>query len=138
MIEEKDIVVREFKGADAPVMLNIVSDLIFALWINPASNIKPMIEDPKEFFAKKLEGDIETLVEDMLLFTRLSPEYVKVIGSFALNEKTNTEYAYIINSVSIDEFFIVAKKVLSTFINKFNSTVFFSSLKNRLIYTKNT
>ena len=53
MIEEKDIVVREFKGADAPLMLNIVSDLIFALWINPASNIKPMIEDPKEFFAKK-------------------------------------------------------------------------------------
>ncbi len=138
MIEEKDIVVREFKGADAPLMLNIVSDLIFALWINPASNIKPMIEDPKEFFAKKLEGDTDALVEDMLLFTKLSPDYVKVIASFALNEKTNTEYSYIINSVSIDEFFIVAKKVLLTFINKFNSTVFFSSLKNRLIYTKNT
>lgn len=138
MIEEKDIVVREFKGADAPLMLNIVSDLIFALWINPASNIKPMIEDPKEFFAKKLDGDTDALVEDMLLFTKLSPDYVKVIASFALNEKTNTEYSYIINSVSIDEFFIVAKKVLLTFINKFNSTVFFSSLKNRLIYTKNT
>lgn len=138
MIEEKDIVVREFKGADAPLMLNIVSDLIFALWINPASNIKPMIEDPKEFFAKKLDGDTDALVEDMLLFTKLSPDYVKVIAGFALNEKTNTEYSYIINSVSIDEFFIVAKKVLSTFINKFNSTVFFSSLKNRLIYTKNT
>ncbi|MDY2882602.1 MAG: hypothetical protein SOT71_08110 [Romboutsia timonensis] len=138
MIEEKDIVVREFKGADAPLMLNIVSDLIFALWINPASNMKPMIEDPKEFFAKKLEGDTDALVEDMLLFTKLSPDYVKVIASFALNEKTNTEYSYIINSVSIDEFFIVAKKVLLTFINKFNSTVFFSSLKNRLIYTKNT
>ena len=138
MIEEKDIVVREFKGADAPLMLNIVSDLIFALWINPASNIKPMIEDPKEFFAKKLDGDTDALVEDMLLFTKLSPDYVKVIAGFALNEKTNTEYSYIINSVSIDEFFIVAKKFLSTFINKFNSTVFFSSLKNRLIYTKNT
>ena len=91
MIEEKDIVVREFKGADAPLMLNIVSDLIFALWINPASNIKPMIEDPKEFFAKKLDGDTDALVEDMLLFTKLSPDYVKVIAGFALNEKTNTE-----------------------------------------------
>lgn len=137
MINEKDIIVREFKGADSPVLLNAVCDLIFSLWMIPMSNIEG-IENPQDFFKKKVDGDIDNLVNEIILYGNLNDKIVKTIIGFAFNSRTQMEYSQMADSLDMDETLLIIKVVLNKFLMKLKTTVFYNGLKNMLIYKKNT
>ena len=92
MLKEENIAVKQFKGADAPALLTVVSDFLMALWVNPIYNIKG-ISDPKEFLVKTIaENNVEKIVEDVMLFTTIDAEVIKLILSFAADKKTGIEF----------------------------------------------
>ena len=132
MLKEENIAVKQFKGADAPALLTVVSDFLMALWVNPIYNIKG-ISDPKEFLVKTIaENNVEKIVEDVMLFTTIDAEVIKLILSFAADKKTGIEFKELSNSASLDEVLLVIKVVLSKFLNQFVNTAFFLSLKTSI------
>lgn len=132
MIKEEDILVRQFKGADAPVLLTVVSDFLMALWATPIYNIKG-IRDPKEFLVKTIaENNVDKIVEDIVLFTTIDKEVVSLIMSFAMDKKTGIEYRELGESSGLDEVLLVIKVVLKKFLAQFMKTSFFLSLKESI------
>lgn len=133
MIKEEDILVKQFKGADAPALLTVVADFLMALWANPIYNING-IKEPKEFLVKTiLENNVDKIVEDIVLFTSIDKEVINLIMSFALDSKTNIEYKELGESADLDEVLLVVKVVLKKFLAKFINTSFFLSLKGSVI-----
>lgn len=139
MLEEKDILVREFKGADSINLLSYISDYISALWINPIYNVDNETSFPK-FITNFIDNqEPSKIATDFIIYARLQQEAVKLIASFAVNSKTDTEYKNAnLETIGMDELIIVIKAVLTKFFAKFKNTVFYQSLKNQLIYEKNS
>lgn len=128
-LNETDIVVRKFTGADAPALLSVISDFLMALWLTPVYNIEN-IKDPKEFLVKTVElNNVDKIVEDIVLFTHIDKEVVSLLISFAANSKTGLEYKEIEPSMSLDEVLLVCKVVMKRFLSEFINTTFFLNLK---------
>ena len=133
MIKEEDILVRQFKGADAPALLTVVCDFLMALWANPIYNIEAS-KDPKKFLVDTISNNnVNKIVEDIMLFTTIDKEVISLIMSFAMDKKTNIEYKELGESASLDEVLLVVKVVLKKFLAQFVNTTFFLSLKQSVI-----